>query len=75
MIRDSEDGTGLLPSLDTEGTYCIQPSCKLMGMLRKAQAALLAVPNKYTLADLLNRKEPLTHILMPPRPVETIALE
>jgi len=75
MIRDSEGGTGLLPCLDTEGTCCIQPSCKLMGMLREAQSALFKVLDKYTLADLLYQEGPLARILMHPRPVASSAQE
>jgi Rrf2 family nitric oxide-sensitive transcriptional repressor len=73
MIRDSEGDSGLLPCLDTDGTCCIQPACKLMGMLREAQVALFAVLDKYTLADLLLQEVPLTRILMHSRPVASIA--
>lgn len=73
MIRDSEGDTGLLPCLDTDGTCCIQPSCKLMGMLREAQVALFAVLDKYTLADLLQQEAPLAQILMYPRSVASTA--
>lgn len=69
MIRDSEGDTGLLPCLDTDETCCIQPSCKLMGMLREAQVALFAVLDKYTLADLLQQEASLAQILMYPRSV------
>lgn len=66
MIRASEGDTGLLPCLDTSSTCCIQPSCKLMGILREAQVALYKVLNKYTLADLLLQEAPLEKILMHP---------
>jgi len=69
MIRDSEGDTNLLPCLDTDGTCCIQPSCKLMGILHEAQAALFEVLDKYTLADLLIQEALLTRILMPPKPL------
>lgn len=73
MIRSSEGDTGLLPCLDTSGTCCIQPSCKLMGILREAQVALFTVLDKYTLADLLQQEGPLSHILIHPRSVASIA--
>lgn len=73
MIRDSEGGTDLLPCMEKEGTCCIQPSCKLMGILREAQVAMFAVLDKYTLADLLNKESTLTRILMHPKPDELIA--
>lgn len=75
MIRASEGDTGLLPCLDKEGTCCIQPSCKLMAILREAQTAMFNVLDKYTLADLLTQKEPLARILMHPRPVTPIVPE
>lgn len=64
MIRSTEGDTGLLPCLDAESTCCIQPACKLMGMLREAQTAMFKVLDKYTLADLLYQDEPLVRILM-----------
>jgi Rrf2 family transcriptional regulator, nitric oxide-sensitive transcriptional repressor len=67
MIRATENDTGLLPCLDAESTCCIQPACKLMGMLREAQSAMYGVLDQYTLADLLSKNEPLTRILLPPR--------
>ena len=73
MIRYSEGDTGLLPCLDTNGTCCIRPSCKLVGILREAQVALFAVLDKYTLADLLQQEESLTHILIHPRSIALIA--
>jgi Rrf2 family nitric oxide-sensitive transcriptional repressor len=73
MIRDSEGGTDLLPCMEKEGTCCIQPSCKLMGILREAQVAMFAVLDKFTLADLLNKESTLTRILMHPKPDELIA--
>lgn len=69
VIRDSEGDTGFLPCSHTGGTCCIQPSCKLIGILGEAQVALFAVLDKYTLADLLLNEAPLTSILMHPRSV------
>ena len=72
MIRYSEGDTSLLSCLDNEGTCCIQPSCKLVGILREAQVALFEVLDKYTLADLLQPEASLTHILMPPKTLLSI---
>ena len=72
MIRISEGDTSLLPCLDTNGTCCIQPSCKLVGILREAQVALFTVLDKYTLADLLQQKGPLSRILVHPKSVASI---
>lgn len=75
MIRNTEGDTGLLPCLETDSACCIQPSCKLMGMLREAQTALFKVLDKYTLADLLSQEEPLARILMYPRSIASTTLE
>ncbi|MFA7350848.1 MAG: Rrf2 family transcriptional regulator [Methylotenera sp.] len=64
MIRISEGDASLLPCLDTNGTCCIQPSCRLMGILHEAQVALFTVLGKYTLADLLQQEGTLSRILM-----------
>lgn len=65
LVRDTEGNASLLECLDAESPCCIQPACRLIGILREAQAALFAVLDKYTLADLLHEKEvPLTRILM-----------
>lgn len=69
MIRASEGDTSLLPCMDANGTCCIQPSCKLMGILREAQVALFAVLDKYTLTDLLRQEGSLSRILMHPKGV------
>lgn len=74
MIRHSEGEAGLLPCLDTDDTCCIQPSCKLMGILREARIALFMVLDKYTLADLLYQEEPLARILIHPKTVANHAL-
>ncbi len=73
MLRDSEGDAGLLPCLTKEGECCIQRSCILMGILREAQAALFAVLDKYTLADLLRKEAPLARILLHPKPDAAIA--
>jgi Rrf2 family nitric oxide-sensitive transcriptional repressor len=64
MIRNCEGKAGLLPCLDEDDTCCIQPSCKLMGILREAQVAMFAVLDQYTLSDLLDQQEPLARILI-----------
>lgn len=66
LVRATEGHAGLLECMDKKSTCCIQPACKLIGILREAQDALFAVLDKYTLADLMKqREEPLAKILMP----------
>ena len=67
LIRITEGDTGLLACLEGQGSCCIQSACNLIGILREAQTALFTVLEKYTLADLLEREQPLSQILMHPR--------
>lgn len=69
LIRITEGDTGLLACLEGQGSCCIQSACNLIGILREAQTALFTVLEKYTLADLLQREQPLATILMHPRAV------
>ncbi len=43
IIRGTQGDTALLPYLNMDGTYCIQPVCKLMAILREAHVALYNV--------------------------------
>lgn len=63
VIRSTEGKTGLLACVDTQEVICcIQPSCRLMGILNEASAAMFAVFDKYTLADLMRSRAELTQI-------------
>lgn len=62
IVHETET-TSLLECMDAENVCRIQPACKLMGILQEAQDALYAVLDKYTLADLLHKEEPLAQIL------------
>lgn len=64
LVRATEGNAGLLQCMDEESNCCIQPACRLIGILHEAQDALFGVLGKYTLADLIQREEPLSHILM-----------
>ncbi|MGB4813148.1 MAG: Rrf2 family transcriptional regulator [Methylophilaceae bacterium] len=68
MLHESEGGSGLLPCLDGASSCCIYKSCKLVEILREAQAALYLVLDNYTLADLLSDEAPLAKILIHPKP-------
>ncbi len=65
VIRLTEGDEGLLPCVQGEGDCCLIPVCRLTGILRESQQALYQVLDKYTLADLLIDKAPLTRILRP----------
>lgn len=67
LVRMTEGDTGLLECLDRQSSCCIQPACNLISILREAQTALFDVLGKYSLADLLQKEEPLARILLYPR--------
>jgi Rrf2 family nitric oxide-sensitive transcriptional repressor len=67
LVRKTEGDDGLLACTYEVSNCCIQPACNLVGILREAHNALFAVMEKYTLADLIRRKQPLERILMHPR--------
>ena len=67
LIRQTEGDASLLECLEGNVTCCIQSTCSLVGILREAQTALFTVLEKYTLANLLQNKQPLTQILFHPR--------
>lgn len=63
VIRSTEGETSLLECLDAQQIICcIQPSCRLMGILQEASTAMFAVFDKYTLADLLQSKATLNQL-------------
>ena len=75
LIRLTEGDNGLLPCQSSPDQCCIQPSCRLTGILWQAQNALLQVLDKYTLADLLHQEEFLSNILMHQRIADPIMVE
>lgn len=69
VIRSTEGETSLLACLDAvEIVCCIQPSCRLMGILNEASAAMFAVFDKYTLADLLQSRVSLEQLFQEKKP-------
>jgi Rrf2 family nitric oxide-sensitive transcriptional repressor len=60
VVRHTEDGFDLA---DCDGCI-IAPACGLTGALREALAAFMAVLDRYTLADLLTRRDDMLGLLM-----------
>jgi Rrf2 family nitric oxide-sensitive transcriptional repressor len=69
LTRITEGNHGLLECTDGPSSCCIQPACALVGILREAHAALYAVLEEYTLADLIKPQQTLTHILRDSRKI------
>lgn len=65
VIHLTEGDEGLLPCVSGEGDCCIMPACRLIAILKESQQALYQILGKYTLADLLIDKSPLSRILGP----------
>lgn len=65
LLRKTEGNDGLLPCVNGEGDCCIMSACRLTAILYESQQALYQVFDKYTLADLVIDKSPLSQILTP----------
>jgi Rrf2 family nitric oxide-sensitive transcriptional repressor len=59
LIRDTEDGFDLVAC----GRCVVAPACGVTGVLGEALAAFFAVLDKYTLADMLGRRQDLRTLL------------
>ena len=60
LVRHTEDEVDLADC----GGCLIAPACGLTGMLKEAMAGFFAVLDRYTLADLLTRRQDLGRLLM-----------
>jgi Rrf2 family nitric oxide-sensitive transcriptional repressor len=65
VLRQTEPDSGLLPCTSGEGDCCIMPACRLIAILKESEMALFQVLTKYSLADLVSDKSPLSQILQP----------
>ncbi len=64
VVRHVEPDMALLPCFDPLDASCpIIPACGLRGALREARQALLAVLDRYTLEDLVQRRPDL-HVML-----------
>jgi len=59
LVRHTEEGFDLVDC----GSCVIAPACGLTGVLKEALAAFLAVLDRYTLADLMTRRQDLGRLL------------
>ncbi|MBU3076434.1 Rrf2 family transcriptional regulator [Sphingomonas quercus] len=64
LVRHTEDGFCLVDC----GNCVIAPACGLTSVLKEALAAFLAVFDRYTLADLLTRRDDIARLLMASAP-------
>ena len=60
LIRDTEDGFELVAC----GNCVVAPACGVTGVLGEALAAFFAVLDRYTLADMLDRRQDLRKLLL-----------
>ncbi len=59
LVRHTEDGFDLVDC----GSCVIAPACGLTGVLKEALSAFLGVLDRYTLADLMTKRENLGRLL------------
>jgi Rrf2 family nitric oxide-sensitive transcriptional repressor len=64
VVRRTEPDMALVPCFPPNETICvISPSCALRGVLSDARNAFFAVLDRCSLADLIQRREPLRKLL------------
>ena len=64
LIFQLEPHFDLVPCFNrTKANCCIEPVCRLKGVLHKAQAAFMGVLEHYTLADVLHSPQELSLLL------------
>lgn len=64
IVRLTEEGFALVECFEATGGRCaITPACRLQSVLSEALAAFLAVLDRYTLADLVERPARLRALL------------
>ena len=76
LVRQTEPDLALVPCFDPVNVSCaLTPACKLRGVLHQAQAAFLKVLDDHTLADLVDNRLVLDHLLarQAPAPDEIVA--
>lgn len=64
LIRDTESELGLVECLRENNQCIISPACRVKSILNEALDAFMAVLDRYTLADLLGRRQPQLARLM-----------
>lgn len=62
LVRHTEDGFDLVDC----GSCIVAPACGLTGILKEAMRAFLGVLDRYTLADLLTRKQDFAQLFAIP---------
>ncbi len=66
VVRETEPHFRLVECFEPATNTCpIAPACGLAEVLHEAQAAFLAILDRYTLADLVTQKDALARILRP----------
>lgn len=63
VVREAEGNGPIAECFAEQNQCCITPNCKLAGVLAQAFAALYEHLDRYTLADMVQRKQPLIQIL------------
>ena len=64
VVRRTEPDMALVPCFEPGHGHCpIVPACGLQGALREARAAFLAVLDRYSLEDLVQRRAELAGLL------------
>ncbi len=63
IVREAEGDGAIVECFSTQNQCCITPDCKLKGVLARAFSGLYEYLDQYTLADMIERRQPLIRIL------------
>lgn len=63
IVKEAEGSQPIVECFSDHDTCCITPNCKLAGVLARAFTALYDSLDQYTLADMVERRQPLVRIL------------
>lgn len=67
VVRDAEGDSPIVECFSDSDRCRITPECKLTGVLARAFRALYESLDRYTLADLVEKRQPLIRLLSMPR--------
>ena len=63
VVREAEGDGPIVECFSPSNQCCISPACKLSDVLARAFAGLYEYLDQYTLADMVQKKQPLIQIL------------
>ena len=70
LVRETEPDFSLVECMGRDGNCVLEPACQVRGVLIEARDAFLAVLDRYSLADMLQRPAEIRRVLRIVEPAE-----